>query len=457
MTRGELGKPLAEWLAQWGTVEPDPSTVVDPTTTASILDRLSRRLTDNYPYPHPVYAGQMLKPPHDIAADAYAMAMQINPNNHALDGGPATAAMERETIAKLATMVGYDPVTSLGHLTSSGTIANLEALWVARELHPGKAIASSASAHYTHSRMCQVIGVAHIAVPALPNGRINIGALKTVLLRNQVGTIVATLGTTSLGAVDDLVAMLELAREFGVRVHVDAAYGGFYRLLADTGSLNTVSSAAYRAMAEADSIVIDPHKHGLQPYGCGSIMFRDAAVGAFYKHDSPYTYFTSGDLHLGEISLECSRAGAAAAALWATLEAFPLTVDGLGRILRRCRQAAVDWANLISADEHLHLITQPDLDIVCFYPFADRPLLASEVSAWTDKVFIHGMRSGPDSFYLAKLTMTREQLDPGIHTNLTWDNDTVTVLRSVLMKPEHAALVPELHARVVESVRRTGS
>ncbi len=74
----------------------------------------------------------------------------------------------------------------------------------------------------------------------------------------------------------------------------------------------------YDATPHADSIVVDPHKHGLQPYGCGCVLFKDPSVGRFYKHDSPYTYFTSAELHLGEISLECSRAGAAAVALWAT-------------------------------------------------------------------------------------------------------------------------------------------
>ncbi|MDQ2682504.1 MAG: aspartate aminotransferase family protein, partial [Chloroflexota bacterium] len=190
--------PLENWLAQWGPVEPDLSVTLSDETRSAILEKLARLLEDNYPFPHPVYAGQMLKPPHEIAAAAYSMAMFLNPNNHALDGGPATAALERDAIAKIARMIGYDPATSLGHLTSSGTIANLEALWVARELNPGKAIASSASAHYTHARMCGVIGVPHIAVPAGTNGRMNIGALRTALVRNEIGTIVATLGTTSL-------------------------------------------------------------------------------------------------------------------------------------------------------------------------------------------------------------------------------------------------------------------
>ena len=104
------------------------------------------------------------------------------------------------------------------------------------------------------------------------------------------------------------------------------------RLLADGGEPG-VAAAPFAAIARADSVVVDPHKHGLQPYGCGCVLFADPAVGRLYAHDSPYTYFTSGELHLGEISLECSRAGAAAAALWTTLRALPLTRAGLGRHL----------------------------------------------------------------------------------------------------------------------------
>ena len=80
--------------------------------------------------------------------------------------------------------------------------------------------------------------------------------------------------------------------------------------------------------SKADSIVVDPHKHGLQPYGCGCVLFADPAIGRHYKHDSPYTYFSSDELHLGEISLECSRAGASAVALWATQKFLPLEQGG---------------------------------------------------------------------------------------------------------------------------------
>src|SRR5207249_8532179 len=113
------------------------------------------RLIDNFPYFHPLYAGQMLKPPHPVARAAYALATWINPNNHALDGGKASSAMEKEAVAQIATMFGWE--THLGHLTSGGTMANLEALWVAGQLQPGKKIVASAQSHYTHERISGVL------------------------------------------------------------------------------------------------------------------------------------------------------------------------------------------------------------------------------------------------------------------------------------------------------------
>jgi glutamate/tyrosine decarboxylase-like PLP-dependent enzyme len=284
----------------------------------------------------------MLKPPHPVAMAAYLAAMCVNPNNHALDGGPATSEMEREAVAQLAAMFGY-PGDALGHLTSSGTIANLEALWVARELAPGKVVVFGEHAHYTHERMCGVLGVAGEALPVDASGRLDLDAADARCARGDVACVVLTAGTTGMGVVDAVDAALELRARHGVRLHVDAAYGGFFAAVAD--DLPADAARAFRAIAQCDSVVVDPHKHGLQPYGCGAVLFRDPTVGRFYKHDSPYTYFTSGAVHLGEISLECSRAGAAAAALWMTLRVLPLHAgEGLGPILRACLSAARDLA-----------------------------------------------------------------------------------------------------------------
>ncbi|HEX7270150.1 MAG TPA: aspartate aminotransferase family protein, partial [Streptosporangiaceae bacterium] len=115
---------VQDWQATFAPFDRHPSLEISDERFAAVFDIFAQRLRENYPYFHPSYAGQMLKPPHPAAVAGYLAAMLINPNNHALDGGPATSAMEKEAVAQLAAMFGFR--THLGHLTSSGTIANLE-------------------------------------------------------------------------------------------------------------------------------------------------------------------------------------------------------------------------------------------------------------------------------------------------------------------------------------------
>src|SRR6266568_3840454 len=115
-----------------------PAHGADAEAMARVLETTAHRLGNNYPYFHPLYAGQMLKPPHPVARAAYALAMWVNPNNHALDGGRASSRMEKEAVAQIARLFGWD--SCLGHLCGGGTMANLEALWIAGRLSPGKAV-----------------------------------------------------------------------------------------------------------------------------------------------------------------------------------------------------------------------------------------------------------------------------------------------------------------------------
>ena len=433
---------IERWQSEYGPFDAHPSLVVADDALARAFADLTDRLRDNYPFFHPRYVGQMLKPPHPAAVLGYVTAMLINPNNHALDGGPATAEMEKDVVARLAGMFGLPQ--HLGHLTSSGTIANLEALFVARESHPGTAVAYSADAHYTHARMCHVLGIEGVAIATDERGRMDLTALEQALGTGRIGTVVATLGTTGLGALDPLPEILELARAHGARVHVDAAYGGFFALIADD-SPDGVASAPFAAVAKADSIVIDPHKHGLQPYGCGAVLFADPAVGRFYVHDSPYTYFSSDELHLGEISLECSRAGAAAAALWLTLEVLPLTPEGLGSALRPGRHGALAWQALLEESPALAPYQPPELDIVTYLP---RRSAMSAVDAASQAVFrIAGEGDPQQQVHVATYAVNGDQLRARGH-GLRQDVDHARILRSVLMKPESQAEIPAIHSRL---------
>jgi glutamate/tyrosine decarboxylase-like PLP-dependent enzyme len=461
----QAAEAIAEWEASFRPFERHPSTEVPPGVLASALQELTTRLGDNYPYFHPRYAGQMLKPPHPAAVAGYVAAMLVNPNNHALDGGRATSELEKEVIAEIAGMF-HLPQPTLGHLTTSGTVANLEALFVARETHPGKAVAFSCESHYTHARMCHVLGIESVAVPTDDDGRMDLELLEQELARGGIGTVVLSAGTTGTGAVDRIDQALALREAYGCRLHVDAAYGGFFSLLAwqqvpraetpaagGEGALGAPAAAAMRAIAACDSVVVDPHKHGLQPYGCGAVVFADPSVGRFYAHDSPYTYFTSSELHLGEISLECSRAGAAAAALWLTLQVLPLSGDGLGAVLRACRRAAVRWSARTVESSALALHQDPELDIVTYYPRTE-PLTASRIDTASRAVFDRAADPGTE-LYLSLLQVEADKL--ARRAGAIKDTPAARVLRSVLMKPEHEIYVDELFdevERIAERPRR---
>jgi tyrosine decarboxylase/aspartate 1-decarboxylase len=406
----------------------------------SVLAEAAHRMGDNFPYFHPLYAGQMLKPPHPVARAAYAMAMSLNPNNHALDGGRASSRMEVEAVREIAAMFGWSEF--LGHLTSGGTFANLEALWVAGQMAPGKKIIASEQAHYTHSRISAVLKLPFAPVAADDHGRIDLAALESALAAGDVGTVVATLGTTAVGAVDPLDEILRLQSMYAFRLHIDAAYGGYFRL---ASNLDQDAARAFERIAEADSIVVDPHKHGLQPYGCGCVLFRDPAMGRWYKHDSPYTYFTSSELHLGEISLECSRAGASAVALWATQRLLPLVRGGkFARGIEQGREAAQRLHGIIASDPRFVAGPEPELDIVVW---AVRAATHTESSRRAQEVFDRAAKRG--------LHLALAHLPARFFPGAAWPDcgsDTVTCLRSVLMKPEHLAWVDDIGRRVRDAL-----
>ena len=254
-----------------------------------------------------------------------------------------------------------------------------------------------------------------------------------------------TAGTTGLGAVDPIDEALALRERYGVRLHVDAAYGGFFALLA-------AGRPRRPAAVRARSRECDSRRRRPAQARAAALRLRRGAVratrrvGRLYRHDSPYTYFTSDELHLGEITLECSRAGAAAAALWLTLRLLPLEPgEGLGAVLRRRRARGAARGRLCSrTSDELTLHPEPELDIVTLLPAP--PSVAGRggrrVSARAARrdgrrgrgVPVSTLRVAADA--LARAPAARRGRRPA------------AVLRSVLMKPEHEAAVPWLHERL---------
>lgn len=418
---------------------PDVKQELDSFKMEEVILKVAEKMQDNYPYFHPLFAGQMLKPPHPIAKAAYMLSLWINPNNHAMDGSKASSPMEKEAVDHIALMFGWD--THLGHLTGGGTMANLEALWVAGQLHPEKKIVASDQAHYTHARISEVLKLDFETVSTDARGIINLEHLEELLKEGDVGTVVCTMGTTGLGSVDPLEEILKLQKAYDFRIHADAAYGGYFTLLDNLGN---ATIKKYQSLSEVDSIVIDPHKQGLQPYGCGCVLFKNPEVAKFYIHDSPYTYFTSNDLHLGEISLECSRAGASAVALWATHQLMPLVKEGaFAQGLSQSREAATDLYERLVAHDAFFPILEPETDIVTWGVSGDS---TSEMSEKAQQFF---NKAEQNQLYLSLYKYpTSKFKEPEFAIN----SDYLVCLRSSLMKPEHKSWMDEIWERMIKSL-----
>ena len=320
-------------------------------------------------------------------------------------------------------------------------MANLEALWVAGQIHPDKMIVASDQAHYTHARITEALKLKFEAIETTPQGTIRLDALEEKLQSGNVGTVVCTMGTTGLGTVDPLDRLLKLQEKYDFRIHADAAYGGYFTLL-DNLKAETVHK--YGCLKEVDSIVIDPHKHGLQPYGCGCVLFKNPEVAKYYIHDSPYTYYTSDELHLGEISLECSRAGASAVGLWATHQLLPPEKGGAFALdLSKSRTAALDLYNRLLEDERFFTILAPETDIVIW---SIRGKSTQEMSDLANQFFRSAEKN---QLYLSLYKYPTTKLQAN---KITIDSDHLVCLRSCLMKPAHQDWMDRIWERILDAL-----
>jgi glutamate/tyrosine decarboxylase-like PLP-dependent enzyme len=319
-------------------------------------------------------------------------------------------------------------------------MANLEALWVAGQLHPGKKIVASHQSHYTHERISGVLQLPFEKVASDARGRMDLNALEKLVERGDVGTVVATMGTTATGSVDPLPEILKLREKCGFRVHVDGAYGGYFVLVSN---LEEKTAEKFSRVTEVDSIVIDPHKHGLQPYGCGCVLFRDPALGRLYKarlaiYVLQFQGIASGRNQHGVFAARrrqrrCGlRKIVAAGARWRIRERLER-----GR-KRRCNFRAIESSGKFDA------AFEPELAILAFVPKGDS---IEEISAKSRGIFETAARKG--------LHLAVAELPVKFWSSLKPQSGraTVTCLRSVLMKPEHLEWV----GRIVELLKNAAA
>ncbi len=410
---------------------------------ANVFEEFLKRLENNLPYFHPRYSAQMLKDPSIPALLGYFTIMMTNPNNHAYEGGPVTTEMEMEVVDELLNLVGFKE--GWGHLTSGGSLANLEALWAVRDFR-GKGIAVfSKGSHYSWKRICSILKVDFVEIDVDENYRIDLNQLEHVLKNNDVMFVMANFGTTGVGAVDPIVEILKLKEKYCFHLHIDAAYGGYMRslIIDENGKMIDFSNVNaplkkfvydnLLALSDADSLTIDPHKHGLVMYGAGGVLYKDENLRQVILNTSPYTYHKKDKPNIGMFQLEGSRPGASAGAVWLTHRIFPLNKNGFGKILgQTLKSANYLYKKLINLPGFSPL-TEPDLDIVCFYKH-NGSLSLNEINKITLEIYNRLSIENPKARFILSKFIVDKSTAFKINPKFKIDDDSLNTLRSVFIK-----------------------
>lgn len=203
---------------------------------------------------------------------------------------PGAVRIENQLIRWLCKVMGY-PTTALGNLTSGGSIANLIAITTARDFKNirSKEVEKAVIylTHQTHHCVQKALRIAGLAeaqlryVPMDQHFRMDVIKLRALVNEDAINglkpfLIVASAGTTDTGALDPLNEIADVAQEYDIWYHIDAAYGGFFILSDELKS-------RFKGIERSDSVAIDPHKGLFLPFGIGVILIKNVAA-VFQSH-----------------------------------------------------------------------------------------------------------------------------------------------------------------------------
>ncbi|MBK1886395.1 MULTISPECIES: pyridoxal-dependent aspartate 1-decarboxylase PanP [Marinobacter] len=407
----------------------------------------------------------------------------LNQNLVKTETSKAFTPMERQVLGMIHRLVYqedgafyrkwmHDPRHSLGAMCSGGTVANLTALWVARNrafpaegsfrgLHQeglfralkyygyeGAAIVVSRRGHYSLGKAADVLGLGReslVAVDTDDDNRIQTDALRDKCLELQkqkikVMAICGIAGTTETGNVDPLDAMADIAREFGAHFHVDAAWGG-----------PTLFSRTYRhllrGIEKADSVTFDAHKQLYVPMGVGLVVFKDPSLASAVEHHAQYI-IRKGSRDLGSTTLEGSRPGMSML-IHSGLKI--LAREGYEILIDQGIEKAASFAEMIEAQPDFELVTRPELNILTYrycpenvqqaLALAD-PLQAEKLNACLNSITKFIQKTQRER---GKAFVSRTRLEPACYYKFP-----CIVFRVVLANP---LTTPEILADILEEQR----
>jgi tyrosine decarboxylase/aspartate 1-decarboxylase len=318
-----------------------------------IRKMLEARLQQDLSYSSGKILSSMCTNPHGFAKQIYGKYLEKNLGDPSLF--PASTELEQEAIGMLGSLLS-NPRAS-GSIVSGGTEANILALWTARNLAKNDCgeVVVPVSAHYSFDKAADLLNLKLIKVKLNHRFQMDVKAAEEAITPRTV-TIVGVAGTTSLGAVDPIRELSEIASAHSIYLHVDAAFGGF--MLPFLKELGYETLDFDFRLPGVCSITIDPHKMGLVPIPAGGILFRSAAMIEAVSTRVPY--LAGGET--GQSTLLGTRSGGSAIAVWALL--LHLGRMGYRAIVERCLRLTSKLVEGIRLIDELNIVTEPTLNVV---------------------------------------------------------------------------------------------
>jgi aromatic-L-amino-acid decarboxylase len=404
-------RPVPPELAQTLLSTPAPQ---EPVSPDDILHAFQQTIE---PYPfgngHPRFWGWVNSPPAVMGVFAEALAAAMNPS--CAGGNHAAIYLERQVTGWFRDLLGF-PATSMGLLVSGGSMATMTALAVARHVKSGIDVRvnglrdapaafsfyMSSEAHSCARKAIELLGFGSASVRTIATGvdyRIDVDALEAAVADDRARgvrpiAVIATGGSTNTGAIDDLHSIAGVCRRHDVWMHVDAAYGG-------PAILSAGYASELRAVAEADSVALDPHKWLFVPVEAGLVIVRDAdAMRSTFSLVPPYIRQSgsAGEVYglpwFSEYGFQQTR-GFRALKVWMTLQQFGL--EGYREVIEDNLALAAYLADRVREAPDFELAAPPSLSVVCFRFVGNRDRDDDAIAA-LNRVLLERLQLGGDAF-----------------------------------------------------------
>jgi glutamate decarboxylase len=460
----------------------------DPTFVSEQVDfLLNKVVAQSVHTSSPSFVGHMTSALPYFMIPLAKIMITLNQNVVKIETSKAFTPLERQVIGMLHRLVYAQSAEyyaqwtqnfshSLGVFCSGGTLANITALWVARNrlLGPsaafagvaeegmpaalrhygfeGAAVLVSRRGHYSLGKSADLLGLGSrqlIKISITSEHTMDLVELRRQIAdlrakRIAILAIVGIAGTTETGNVDPLDAMADIASECGAHFHVDAAWGG-----------PTLFSRRHRSLLRgierADSVTIDAHKQLYVPVGAGIVLFKDVEALSSVEHHANYV-IRKGSRDIGKHTLEGSRNG------MAMLVHSALRIigqRGYELLIELGIEKAAEFARLIRSQPDFELVSEPVLNLLTYryLPAAARERLAAgsaeerhslneELSTLTESIQKEQRANG-------KTFVSRTRLETA-----RYDGQMLTVFRVVLANP---LATQEILASILQEQREYGA